>query len=61
MYWNKTSSVVLYNKHHYYAVDFGFDNDMSVKTEWLYINNEFKIVSINYLIHSYEFDNERKK
>ena len=62
MDWNKHSSICIYNKTHDFAiaVDFGYKDDVVVKTEFMIIGDELIIKSQSIIGRSRDFTNEIK-
>lgn len=62
MNWNKISAACVYNKTHDFAmvVDFGNNNDVVVKTEFMIIDNKLIIKEQSIIGHSCAFNDERK-
>lgn len=62
MVFNKTKSVCVWNNQHDFAiaVDFGYGNDIGVKTEFELINGELLIKSQSIIGHSRDFNAETR-
>lgn len=62
MNWNKISAACVYNKKHDFAivVDFGNNNDVVVKTEFMIIDNKLIVKEQSIIGHSCDFNDERK-